>query len=64
MKKKFWVNKNVFITGINGFVAGNLSKLLIKNGYNVFGLHRSIKRKSFIFYETCFKASIFKFGKY
>ena len=45
------MNKNVLVTGINGFVAGNLSKLLLKHGYNVFGLHRNIKRKSFIYYE-------------
>jgi len=45
------MKKNVLITGINGFVAGNLSKLLLKKGYNVFGLYRSKKRNSFIFYE-------------
>ena len=45
------MKKNVLITGINGFVAGNLSKLLLIHGYNVFGLHRNIKRKSFIYYE-------------
>ena len=28
---KFWTNKNVLITGINGFVGGNLAKILIKN---------------------------------
>ena len=45
------MKKNVLITGINGFVAGNLSMLLLEKGYNIFGLYRSNKRNSFIFYE-------------
>ena len=50
MKKDFWKNKNVFITGINGFVGGNLAKVLLDNGANVFGLIRNIDQKSFLFY--------------
>ena len=38
--KKFWKNKNVFITGINGFIGGNLAKNLINHKANVFGLIR------------------------
>lgn len=34
----FWHNKNVLITGINGFVASHLAKNLIGKGSNVFGL--------------------------
>ena len=47
MKKDFWKNKKVFITGINGFVGGNLAKVLLDNGANVFGLIRNIDQKSF-----------------
>ena len=38
MKKNFWKNKNVLITGISGFVGSNLAKELIdyfKNDSNV-----------------------------
>ena len=40
-KEKFWNGKNVFLTGINGFIGGNLAKSLIANGANVFGLLRN-----------------------
>ena len=33
--KDFWKNKNVFLTGINGFIGGNLAKVLIENGADV-----------------------------
>ena len=33
-------NKNVFITGISGFVGSNMAKHLLKEGANVFGLVR------------------------
>ena len=47
----YWKNKKVLITGINGFVGGNLAKLLIEKGANVFGLIRNEKKDSFINYE-------------
>ena len=50
--KNFWKNKNVFVTGINGFIGGNLSKLLLVNGANVFGLVRDLNKDSFIYYEN------------
>tara|TARA_Y100000816_G_C26106846_1_gene588507 strand:- start:494 stop:1510 length:1017 start_codon:yes stop_codon:yes gene_type:complete len=50
--KKFWKNKNVFITGINGFIGGNLAKNLISHKANVFGLIRDEKRNTFIYYEN------------
>ena len=50
-KNNYWLNKNVFITGINGFIGGNLVKLLIENGANVFGLLRNQRKNSFIFFE-------------
>ena len=49
--KDFWKNKNVFLTGINGFIGGNLAKVLIENGANVFGLIRNIDQNSFLFHD-------------
>ena len=40
MKNFDWKNRNVLITGIHGFVGSNLAKLLIKNGANVYGIHK------------------------
>ena len=51
MPQNFWKNKNVFITGINGFIGGNLSKKLIEKEANVFGLIRDGNRSTFIFHE-------------
>ena len=36
MKNNFWGNKNVFITGINGFVGGNLAKNLLEKGAKIY----------------------------
>ena len=47
----FWFGKNVFITGINGFIGGNLAKDLVDRGANVFGLMRNSSRNSFLFVE-------------
>ena len=33
MSDNFWLNKNVFITGVNGFVGGNLAEDLVKKDY-------------------------------
>jgi CDP-glucose 4,6-dehydratase len=51
MKINNWSGKNVFITGINGFIGGNLCKKLIVEGANVFGLIRNISKDNFISYE-------------
>lgn len=50
-KSGFWFGKNVFITGINGFIGGNLAKALLENGANVFGLVRNASRDTLLFYE-------------
>jgi len=47
----YWKNKNVLITGINGFIGGNLCKSLIDKGANIFGLIRNISKDTFLFYE-------------
>ena len=37
-------NKNVFITGITGFVGSHLAKHLLNEGANVFGPHSKSNR--------------------
>ena len=43
--------KNILITGINGFVGGNIAKQLFQLGAKVFGLVRTRTFNSFICYE-------------
>ena len=50
IKDTFWKNKNVFITGVAGFVGSNLAKNLILCGANVFGLTLNNKVKSLLFF--------------
>ena len=50
-KAGFWFGKNVLITGINGFIGGNLAKALLENGASVFGLVRNAARDTFLYYE-------------
>ena len=50
-KSGYWFGKNVFITGINGFIGGNLAKGLLDRGANVFGLIRNAARDTLLFYE-------------
>ena len=47
----YWFGKNVLITGINGFIGGNLAKLLLAKGANVFGLIRNAKHDTLFYYE-------------
>ena len=49
--KDFWKNKNVLITGINGFVGGNIAKKLSELNANIFGLLRNNSKKSLLFFE-------------
>ena len=56
MSNDFWFEKSVFITGINGFIGGNLAKSLIDLGANVFGLIRNKNRYSFLYFENMDKA--------
>lgn len=50
-QNNYWKGKNVFITGINGFIGGNLAKKLLGDGANIFGLIRNQKKDTFLFYE-------------
>ena len=51
METGYWLGKNVFITGINGFIGGNLAKLLVEKGANVFGLIRNARHDTLLAYE-------------
>lgn len=48
----YWINKKVLVTGINGFVGGNLCKGLINKGAEVFGLIRNKNYETFLYYEN------------
>ena len=46
-----WCGVKVFITGINGFVGGNVARKLVELGADVYGLIRTNKFNSYLFYE-------------
>ena len=48
---KFWKNKNVLITGVTGFVGGNLIKKILDTDANIFGIIRNENPYSFLFLE-------------
>ena len=50
-RNNYWYGKNVLITGINGFIGGNLAKRLVQKGATVYGVIRNIKSDSILFYE-------------
>ncbi len=62
IKDSFWKNKNVFITGIAGFVGSNLAKDLVNNGANIIGLTKNKKIDSLLFYEKIDKKINLLFG--
>ena len=47
----FWQGKKVLITGINGFIGGNLAGYLVRKGADVVGLVRNICEESFLYFE-------------
>ena len=49
--KNNWSNKKVLVTGVTGFVGGNLVKKLHTDGAEVFGLLRNDNPASFLFLE-------------
>jgi CDP-glucose 4,6-dehydratase len=55
MADNYWYGKNVFVTGINGFIGGNLAKDLLQKGANVFGLIRNVSEKTFLYFENIAK---------
>ena len=46
-----WRGAKVFITGINGFVGGNVAKKLVELGADVYGLIRTNKYNSYLYFE-------------
>jgi len=50
-KKGFWRGKNVLVTGINGFIGGNLAKSLLAEGAHVFGLMRNLKQDTLLYVD-------------
>ena len=44
----YWSGVKVFITGINGFVGGNVAKKLVELGADVYGLIRTKKYNSYL----------------
>jgi CDP-glucose 4,6-dehydratase len=47
----FWNNKRVLITGITGFIGGNLADNLLKKGASVYGIIRNENPMSHLYYE-------------
>lgn len=45
MNKKFWKNKKVLITGFEGFLGSNLTKVMVSSGAKIFGLDIKVGRK-------------------
>jgi CDP-glucose 4,6-dehydratase len=58
-----WKNKKVLISGITGFVGGNLASLLIKNGAEVFGIIRNENPNCYIALERLDKKIRFFYGE-
>jgi len=48
----YWLGKNVLITGINGFIGGNLAKSLVAKGANVIGLMRNQKKGTLLYVDN------------
>ena len=51
LNKSFWKNKTVLITGINGFIGGNLSKQLLAYGCTVIGVTNRKNKSKFLHFE-------------
>jgi CDP-glucose 4,6-dehydratase len=51
IEQKYWQGKNVFVTGVNGFIGGHLAHALLKQGARVTGLIRNLKADTYLHYE-------------
>lgn len=47
----FWQGRRILITGVNGFIGGNLARYFIEAGADVTGLERNIDRRSLLHFE-------------
>ena len=54
IQNKFWKNKRVLITGIDGFVGSNLAKKLIRLEAKVYGIVQK-KKNSLLYFESIHK---------
>ncbi len=54
IQNKFWKNKKVLITGIDGFVGSNLAKKLIRLEAKVYGIVQK-KKNSLLYFESIHK---------
>jgi len=52
INKNFWRSKTVLITGINGFIGGNLAKYLLSLGAKVLGISNSEAKNRYLVYEN------------
>ena len=52
LKGSSWQGKQVYITGVNGFVGSHLAKALVERGAQVYGLIRDQKKGTFLFHEN------------
>ena len=46
-----WAQKSVLVTGINGFIGGNLARRLVAQGATVTGVERNQNRHSLLYFE-------------
>ena len=51
----YWKNKIVLVTGVNGFIGGNLSKRLLSMGAKVIGITNDDVKNKFLEYEKIAK---------
>ncbi len=56
--QSYWKDKTILITGVNGFIGGNLSKKLISLGSNVIGISNEDSKNKFLIYENIDKKII------
>jgi len=61
-KRDNFFGKNVLITGINGFIGGNLASQLLNKGANVYGIMRDTKKDTLLFYEELDKKVVLIHG--
>lgn len=48
--QSYWKNKTILITGVNGFIGSNLSKLLLSLGANIIGITNDKNKNSLLEY--------------
>ncbi len=58
MDRNFWKNKNVLITGNEGFLGSNLTKMLLSAAAKIVGLDIEVKRKNTVFTKDDYKRII------